>query len=410
MQEIINFLLEQKKFHKPDVIAQVFEFLKLKIDANKVILVAGTNGKGTVCATLQTLLRATGKNVGMFTSPHLVKINERIRYNCADISNADFCEIFSAIYPKIAQFELSYFEYLTVMAVYYFFSVKKVDYTIFEVGLGGTLDSTNAVPHNISVITKLGLDHEDILGAGIKNIAKNKFGIIRNNNSVFHEKFDDEINELVRRVAQEKNANLISSDGYELIVEPGPNFFIKMYEQTYPINLVGERAAENIALAVTIFKNIIGEKDFEKYLPALKRVKWPGRMQKILYGWREIFLSGDHNPQGIQSLIELLKYYEYEKIHFVVGICRDKDHNTMLEKLMAVQNSFLYLTETPEKTRNFDDYGEKWRKIATFNSSDSIVALNYAVSHAYNKDMIVVTGSLYLIGKVLSYLHLQRTY
>lgn len=403
MQEIINFLLEQKKFHKPDVIAQVFEILKLKIDANKVILVAGTNGKGTVCATLQTLLRAAGKNIGMFTSPHLVKINERIKYNCVDISNVDFCEIFSTIYPKIAQFELSYFEYLTVMAAYYFFSVQKVDYAIFEVGLGGTLDSTNAIPHNISVITKLGLDHEDILGAGIKNIAKNKFGIIRNNNSVFHEKFDGEINEFARCVAQERNANLIPSDNYELMVESGPNFFIKMYGRTYPINLVGERAAENIALAVTIFKNIVGEKDFKKYLPALKQIKWPGRMQKILYSGREIFLSGDHNPQGIQSLIELLKYYEYEKIHFVVGICRDKDHNTMLEKLMAVQNSFLYLTETPEKTRNFDDYGKKWEKIATFNSSDPITTLNYAIVHASCKDMIVVTGSLYLVGKISDY-------
>ncbi|MDR2068200.1 MAG: hypothetical protein LBP41_04410 [Holosporaceae bacterium] len=411
-ESVVSSFSNTDKLTYMDYIKKAYAAMDLPIDPSKVIVVAGTNGKGSVCATLQTLLMTAGKNVGFFSSPHLLKINERIKFNGIDISDDDFCSIFSMVHEKISitfqetkDVSLSSFEYLTAMAVYYFFGThgKEIDYAILEVGLGGALDSTNAIPHSTSVIAKLGLDHESILGDSIGEIAADKFGIISPNSSVFHIKFSDAaVNELFERRIHELQCSAIEAYECSMIVDKSkryPTFGIRTPFGDFSMNLQGMRAVENTALAITVFDNLVP--NAAKFLHAISQVRWPGRMEKFRYKNRDIFLSGDHNPQGIESLLEILGHYEFAKIHFVVGICNDKNHEEMLQKLSDLKNAHLYLTETPHKTLPLDRYGEKFLKVARCASTDPPEVFNTAVLAKENDDLLVVTGSLYLVSSIL---------
>ncbi len=400
MREVLSFLEKQGKYHTPNVIKRCLKILDINFPSQKVILVTGTNGKGTTCVTLQTLLIASGKNVGFFSSPHIVKVNERIKFNGIDISDEDFSRIFKIIHEKLSNFCLSFFEYLTLIAAYYFYFEKQIDFAIFEIGLGGTLDATNAIDHDISVITRLGIEHENILGKNLKSIAKNKFGIIRKNNIVFHTKFPKEISAVYLESLIKKNARFFEAPKLTHSVRRNkyPEYYISINDIDYKLNLLGKRAVENTSLAVEIFKYLIP--NYEKYLSALEYVNWPCRMEKIRYKNRDIFLSGDHNPQGVQSLLEILKNFEFENVYFVVGICSDKNSDQMVEILNSIKNSHICLTETPVKTLPVEDYSEKVKSVAEFSSKCPIAVLRQAAEKAKDNDLIVVTGSLYLTGLI----------
>ncbi|MDR1551248.1 MAG: hypothetical protein LBS14_01030 [Holosporaceae bacterium] len=410
MRNVVNYLESKKKPNSVDMVKRALDNLDLEIDPAMVIVVSGTNGKGSTCATLQTLLMASGKNVGFLSSPHLIKINERIKFNGEDISDEDFCEIFNIVHAKVQDFDLSYFEYIMLIAAHYFFRTKSVDFAILEIGLGGTFDAVNAVPHKLSVITKLGIDHESILGNSPLKIAENKFGIISNNNYVFHTKFDNEnVVQLFEKTVKKLQATAVEAYPYVCHVKRSnryPSFYIEMSLGNFRMNLQGERAAENTALAITVFDHLVNNAG--QFLPAIDKVMWPGRMERVTYRNHDVFLSGDHNPQGIQSLLDLLKFYNFENAHFVVGICRDKKYGEMLEKLLHSKSAKLYLTETPEKTLHIDEYDECFLYAAEFISADPVEALNIAIDHAFRSEasgltfrqLVIVTGSLYLVGKI----------
>ncbi|MDR1375744.1 MAG: hypothetical protein LBJ45_02940 [Holosporaceae bacterium] len=411
-EDMVSSLEDPHKLKYMNYIKKAYAAMDLNIDPSKVIVVAGTNGKGSVCATLQTLLMAAGKNVGFFSSPHFLKVNERIKFNGKDISDDDFCRVFLAVRKKVTtsceeaeDLTLSFFEYITAMAVYYFFDTHRenIDYAILEVGLGGALDSTNAIPHATSVIAKLGLDHESVLGRNLPEIAVNKFGIIAPRNNVFHMKFDSaEVSLLFEKCIRELHCNAIEAHACSMLIDKSkkyPTFGIRTPFGDFPMNMQGMRAVENTALAITVFDNL--EPNAAKFLSAVKNVNWPGRMEKIHHKNRDIFLSGDHNPQGIESLLEILSHYKFREIHFVVGICSDKNHLKMLQKLMTLKNSHLYLTETPLKTLPLKCYDKNFLELAQFASPNPLEAFNAAVLNAKSDDLLVVTGSLYLISRIL---------
>lgn len=400
MKEILSFLEKQNEYHTPDEVKKGLEVLGINLPPGKVILVTGTNGKGTTCATLQTLLVASGKNVGFFSSPHIIRINERIKYNGVDISGEDFCRIFRIIHEKVAGFHFSFFEYLTLIAAYYFYFEKQIDFAIFEIGLGGTQDATNAIDHDVSVITRLGIEHEDVLGKGLISIAENKFGIIRRNNKVFHTRFPKEISAVYSKYLSENNTRFFEAQKPDYFVQKNiyPEYFIKIDNRSYKLNLLGERAVENTSLAIEIFKYLVP--NYEKYLSALQNVNWPCRMEKVQYKNRDVFLSGDHNPQGIQSSIEILKHFEFKNIHFIVGTCFDKDSDKMIKILSSIKNSHIYLTETPVKTLATKNYSEFIRSISEYSSQNPVEVLDKVIKESADDDMILVTGSLYLTGLI----------
>lgn len=400
MKEVLSFLEKQNKYHTPEEIKKGLSVLNINLPSEKMILVAGTNGKGTTCATLQTLLVDAGKNVGFFSSPHILKINERIKYNGIDISEEDFCRIFKIIHQKVASFHFSFFEYLTLIAAYYFYFEKQIDFAIFEIGLGGTLDATNAIDHDISVITRLGIEHEDVLGKGLLSIAENKFGIIRKNNVVFHTKFPREIADIYFKYLSEKNVRFFEAPKLNYLVQKNidPEYFIEINNRNYKLNLPGKRAVENTSLAIEIFKYLVP--NYEKYISVLQNVNWPCRMEKVQHRGRDIFLSGDHNPQGIKSLLEILEHFEFKNIHFIVGTCFDKDSDEMVRILNSVKNSHIYLTETPIKTLSIENYSEFAKFTSEYSSKNPIETLDHVTKKSTNDDLILVTGSLYLTGLI----------
>jgi dihydrofolate synthase / folylpolyglutamate synthase len=379
LEKIRSAVVEKKWFHH--------------LNPKKIITVAGTNGKGTTCAALEALLLSANQKVGLYTSPHLIQTTERIRINGVDISEADFVEVFLKNKQFIEKHQLSHFEALTLMAADYFFS-QDLDYVIFEVGLGGTFDATNIFPNFYSVITKLGLDHQNILGQTIQDIAQNKFGIVKPDTVVVHHKLPPEVD-----VLKNTNATWFQAKAFQSVFENN-QWFIETFWGKAEINLAGYRSAENAATALTVF-NILGF-DPKKYLMALNQIRWPGRMQKI--SWPNIsapvYLSGDHNPQGMQSLIEILKNYQWKTLHLIVGVGQDKSCDEMFQKLFdSLSNIKLYLTVTPFKGRSLADYPD-WVATKSIYQNENIIKILNSLQ-VNQDDIVLVTGSLYLVGEVL---------
>jgi dihydrofolate synthase / folylpolyglutamate synthase len=366
------------------------------LDPKKIITIAGTNGKGTTCAVLEALLLSANQKVGLYTSPHLIQTTERIRTNGVDISEADFVKLFLNNKDLIEKHELSHFEALTLMAADYFFS-QDLNYVIFEVGLGGAFDATNIFPNYYSVITKLGMDHQNILGDTIQDIAKNKFGIIKSDSIVVHHELPAEVIEL-----KNKNATWIQAKPFKSEFKDN-QWFIGAVWGTAEINLQGARSAENAATALTLFENL--GFDPKKQLSALNQIRWSGRMQKI--NWpnmkASVYLSGDHNPQGVKSLTEILKNYQWDTLHLIVGIGQDKSCDEMFQELLNIPNIKLYLTVTPFKGRTLVEYPD-WVVVKSVVQNESVLnILNELQTH--QNDIVLVTGSLYLVGEVLKNLN-----
>lgn len=377
------------------------------IDPNKVVVVAGTNGKGTTCAALESLLLDAKQKVGFYSSPHLVSTTERIRLNGKSISEENFVKVFEQCSELIKKCSLSHFEALTFMAGHYFFSPEwsnNPDVVIFEVGLGGTYDATNAFPHKFCGITKLGLDHTNILGNDIIEIAKNKFGIITKKSIVVHHRLPDEVIDLKNKVQKETNCNWVTAEPYNLTVKQVngiPHYFMTYNDKKFEINIPGGRAAENIMTAICLFQ-VLGF-DSDEHFKALNKISWNGRMQKIQLAEIKcpVYLSGDHNEQGVDSLLSILKDFAWKRLHLVVGIGVDKDADVMLKKMSALSNVQLYLTETPFKGRKVAEYPEPYKQQAFFSHAQIKPVISRISEVAEADDLVLITGSLYLVGEVL---------
>lgn len=379
------------------------------LDANKIIVVAGTNGKGSTSAALEALLLDADQCVGFYSSPHLVSTTERIRVNGRPISEEQFVQLYQNCESLIKSCELSHFEALTLMMGDFFFNSKwnqHLDYAILEVGLGGLFDATNAFPHKFNVITKLGLDHVNILGNTLTEIAKNKFGVVGKKSIVVHQPLQEELHDLKMQYQKETNSNWVEVPKVQWEVKKNqlePKYIVHYESEKFEINLLGERAVENVMTAITAFE-VLG------FLPtghtkALSKINWQGRMQKS--GWPSIkcpvYLSGDHNQQGVDSLIQILKDFNYQNLHLVVGIGVDKDAESMFQALLNLENVKLYLTETPFKGRKIGEYSSAVAAKSVYQSHDLKEVLESVGKSASEADLCVVTGSLYLVGQFLSY-------
>ena len=332
------------------------------------IHVAGTNGKGSVCAMLSAILQNAGYKVGLFTSPHLESYCERIRVNGENISETEFAEIINLL----NKFEIpaTEFEILTAAAFAYF-AKSEVDIAVIEVGLGGTWDSTNIITPKISVITNIALDHENILG-DLKNIALNKAGIIKKNIPIVTAATGEPL-EIIRDVADKNNSPLYA------IKKPAD---IK-------INLFGEYQKINAAIAIQTAK-LLNISD-DNIRAGLENVQWAGRFEII----DDIIIDGAHNPHGALALRESLdKNFPAGKRFFIFGALADKNKN------LFRADDFVIATEPissrAESVENLCD------KLNDFNIS-CVAEKNIllAVDKLKNFDGVkIVAGSLYLIGEV----------
>lgn len=384
-----------------------------RIRPDRVIVVAGTNGKGTVAKTLETLFLSRGESVGLYTSPHIESTTERIRVNGEAVSESEFVSIFSEVAQLLGDLVLSHFEMLTAMAAYRFFSTNDINYSggldwaIFEVGMGGIWDATNAIPHANSVITSLGIDHARFLGNDLVSIAKNKFGIVGRHNRVFYLPFQDPgVRALKESVQRETESVWKESYKYDYSVDYSsafPKWLLHIGDTIVPLQMQGQRGIVNISLALTIFTDL-GFSPTPDTHRALAQMIWPCRMQRVqLNGGlgKSLFLSGDHNPQGMQSLVEIINHYTNTKrIKFVIGLGEGKDVSEVWNILQQVkQEKEFYFTESPFRGMPMEQYGEYLKK-SHGNDSKYMALLRRLEEDLEEDEIIVVTGSLYLVSAI----------
>ncbi|MBS3096912.1 bifunctional folylpolyglutamate synthase/dihydrofolate synthase, partial [Candidatus Woesearchaeota archaeon] len=359
----------------------------------KCIHVAGTNGKGSVCAMIFCILKEAGYKVGLYTSPHLKRFNERIRVNGHFITDKEIVEYFLKVKPFITN--QSFFEITTAMA-FLNFREKNVDFAVLEVGLGGRLDATNVAVPLVSAITNIGIEHTELLGKTIEKIAFEKAGIIKNNVPVVTGAKGRAL-EVIKKIARQRNA---------------PLFLAKKYKNIKFGYLNGNFQQKNKDIALTtinIFKKYNQIKiNGKQIMNGIKKTKWQGRLEFVS---KNVLVDCAHNPSGFAVLKKELSIIKKQKniknFIFVVGMQNDKDIPIMLKTIKPLISTIIFTKSKNEKAAKPEDLLKNFNKL---NQNKQIQikiienpkkALKYAKKISGKKDLIVVTGSIYLVGEVV---------
>lgn len=397
-------------------IRKVMEAFDNPQDKIKVIHVAGTNGKGSTAKMLANVLSKKIK-CGIFTSPYMVRINEEISINGVDISDEDFCDLMDRIRPVAEKcdeegYHITYFEFLTAM-VYLYFYEEKVDVAVIEVGLGGSLDSTNIIKSPLaSVICSISMDHMNVLGSTIEEIASNKAGIIKKNRPVFvYPQTSDKAFDIIKEKAREEDSELFTFEKDEIkikeISNKGNIFDFQTYKDIHT-SLRGKHQIYNASLALMVldyFKDDfnLSEEDIKD---GIKETYNPGRLDLVRTNPR-VLLDGSHNKESIDALLESLKNFEYEKLIVGFSILKDKDHKDIIRDIACLSDKLIitYIDENPRAL----DTKEIENEASDFASDIVIIednkeAYEYSLKQAGEKDLILWCGSLYLVGKILSFI------
>lgn len=397
-------------------ITRVMEAFDNPQDKIKVIHVAGTNGKGS---TAKMLANALSKNLkcGIFTSPYMIRINEEISINGVDISDEDFCDLMDRIRPVAEKcdeegYHITYFEFLTAM-VYLYFYEQNVDVAVIEVGLGGSLDSTNIIKNPLtSVICSISMDHMNVLGSTIEEIAANKAGIIKKNRPVFvYPQTSDKAFEVIKEKAKAEDSELFTFNKNEIkikeISNKGNIFDFKSYKDIQT-TLRGKHQIYNASLALMVldyFKDDfnLSEEDIKD---GIKETYNPGRLDLVSTNPR-VLLDGSHNKESIAALLESLKNFDYDKLIVGFSILKDKDHKDIISDIASLSDK-LIITYIDENPRALDT--KEIEKEASDFASDIVIiednkkAYEYSLKQAGEKDLVLWCGSLYLVGKILSFI------
>lgn len=380
----------------------------------KFIHVAGTNGKGSFCSMLSSVLTAAGYKTGLYTSPYIVEFNERMRIDGKNIENDVLAEITERVRPiadsmtdKPTEFEL-----ITAIAFLYF-AESGCDAVVLEAGMGGRLDSTNVIraPY-LSVITGIALDHVDYLGDTVEKIAAEKAGIIKDKAPVLYGGLDESAGAVIRETALERGSEFYGMDYSDIksltSTLDGTDFDYRSHTGMH-ISLLGLYQPRNAVLvlrAVDILREG-GLKIPEDAVKAgLMAARWPARFEIISHDPLIIF-DGAHNPQGIESAVESIKhYFGEEKVLVLTGVLRDKDHKYIAAKLSEVaQRAF---TITPENPRALageayaEELSEEGVSAEAYPSIEAALTAAKAVATAEGKPLVCL-GSLYTYQDIIRY-------
>ncbi len=374
----------------------------------KVIIVTGTNGKGSVTTYLASILKEAGYKTGSYFSPHLKKYNERIKINGKKISDSDLEEYSQEVIEYINQGNtITLFEALTAIA-YRYFAENNVEYAVMEVGMGGRFDAVNIAKEEIAVITNIGLEHTEHLGETEEKIAFEKAGIIKKGIAITG--VEGKALEVIKKEAERgkglrvlgedfKIENIIASDKETIFDYSGKKSYKKL-----KIRLLGSYQAKNAALAIKAAEEIgIEEYGIRK---GLENANIRGRME-IIGTAPTILIDGAHNPHGINALVENLKLFKYERLILVFGVMKNKNWKEMLTKI-SKNASIIVLNKTknekervldPEEIRRFLEENRFSGKIKVI--PDVKKSLAYAKTLANETDLILVCGSIYMISELV---------
>ncbi len=383
-KETLKYINDTPKFSKilgNDDLKKLLVNLGNPQDKLQFIHVAGTNGKGSVSAMLASILRASGKVCGLYTSPFIEVFNERISINGENISDNDLARIATRVKHEIDTLgvEISVFAQITAMAFLYF-AEKECDIVVLETGLGGRLDATNVIATpKLAIITKIGLDHTEYLGDTIEKIAEEKCGIIKAGTKV------------ITTCNQEKSVlsvieNICKSSNVPL--------FVAQQAYDYSLSLSGEYQKENAGIAVCGAK-ALGILD-EHIKTGLANTKWIARFE---YLKDNLILDGGHNPDGVRALISSLKVLD-KPVTFVVAMMQDKDVEETSALIREFAKNVIVTQVKMPRCMPAEELASLFPDCAV--EKDSILAVKKVISKTPDDELICVCGSLYLAGEIRS--------
>ncbi len=373
--------------------------------------VAGTNGKGSTCALVEAVLREDGYRVGLYTSPHLVRFNERIRLGGEEISDALLGRRLLEVLQRAPTAEaLTYFELGTLVAFWHF-AEEGVDFAVLETGLGGRLDATSTCLPRATAVTALGLDHTELLGDTLPAIAREKAGIFRSGVPAVVARQPTEAAEVLRAEAARVGAPLLQEGVDFALALEGGQLVYRHGQRRLPVvlGLAGEHQRQNAALALAlldVLEDAGAALSDGARTAGLRDVRWPGRLEEVP-GTPLLLLDGAHNPSGVEALRRALDTtYAGRRIHLVFGAVREKDVGAMLRRLLpAMASCTLTPLETPRSLEPSGYVAEARRFCAEVHVAASAVeALDAARARAAKADVVLVAGSLYLVGAVKAHL------
>ncbi|HEX5150132.1 MAG TPA: folylpolyglutamate synthase/dihydrofolate synthase family protein [Parafilimonas sp.] len=383
----------------------------------KCVHIAGTNGKGSVSHMLAAVLQTAGYKTGLYTSPHLKDFRERIRVNGEECSKDFVIEFTKKIIPAIEKLQPSFFE-LTVAMAFEYFAQQQVDIAVIETGLGGRLDSTNIIMPELSVITNIGYDHMNLLGNTLEKIAYEKAGIIKKNIPVIIGESINETRNVFQSSAKEKDAPLTFAQD---------NFYVQDFSykhmqlkaevvdkkkdehHIYSLDLPGVYQIKNI---ITVLETIhqlrlknwkIKQHDVDAGLKKVKQLTaLHGRWEKIK-DEPAVIVDVAHNVDGIKQLTEQLELVSYDELHIIIGFVKDKDVLNILPLLPKIANYYFTKAQIP-RAMNENDLAELAMQDGLHGKTFKEVnlALKEALTHAGKNDLILICGSVFLVGEVIA--------
>jgi dihydrofolate synthase/folylpolyglutamate synthase len=383
----------------------------------RAIRVAGTNGKGSVCAFLAQILHEAGFRVGLFTSPHLVHPEERIRINDREISPHEFQEEFERIWAAITELygranaqHARFFEVLTLMALDYF-RRERVDWAVIECGVGARTDATRVIAAPVAVLTNVELDHRESLGDTIAQIAFHKAAVVAEGGVLITAESKPEALREIERECHLKNAQLIQLDLSGLTAHThswdGQRFRWRDWEDL-EISLLGSHQLSNAVLALEAAR-ALGEPALteETIRTGLARARWPGRMELIQKN-PHVMLDGAKNPAGMRALRTALALLPYERAFLVLGISDRKDAEAMIREIAPIAQEVI-VTRAAFRGLDPEYVASVVRRcgVPCEVVTPPPLALEAALRRAHKDDLICVTGSLFVVGEVRAWWHEQ---
>lgn len=408
VDQVIKRIYSLPKLHPKNDLSYIRRILKQlnnPQDNVKTIHVTGTNGKGSTSYYLSNLLQKAGQKTGLFVSPYIYEFNERIQLNGKNISNNDLIKIANEIETAIEtlkkddpNFSLVTFEYEVALA-FQFFAQENCDYAVIEVGIGGEHDKTNVIIPEVSVITTIGLDHEKIIGPTLKDIAEEKSGVIKSNKPVVLGNVPQNVLEILLNKAQSENSKsfLLGRD-FQIKIMPDVieyqdsknlyNFALRPLVEAYDIGVAVQ--------AIQLLQLDLDRKEIEE---AINETRIPGRYD-VIQTSPEIIVDGAHNLQAMENLLNLVRKKKKGQIYVLLGMMKDKDLGPVT-KLFKDEKVTLTRIDYPRAAR-LEDFPKEAQKEFEYKEN-----FEEAYTSLKNKlqadDMLLVTGSFYLVGAVLNY-------
>ncbi len=422
-QEAINFIDDKNKYGSRlglDSIKKLLSLLNNPHHNLKYIHVAGTNGKGSTCAYLASCLMEAGYKTGLYTSPHLERFTERIQINGKEITEEEVATLTEKV--KTACDEMmrlgfehpTTFEIITAIGFLYFYE-KNVDIVVLEVGLGGKGDATNAIESSLaSVITTISYDHMEVLGNTLEEIAIQKAGIIKDNGIVISYPKSKEPQESIKKIATQKNAvfvkvpienvniKYLSDDGSIFDFEYNDHFI-----ENIRTNLIGEHQIYNATTAITTLLTLndsgLIKISIDDIKNGIEKTEWHGRIE-LLRHKPKFIIDGAHNLEGVENLVKALENFKFDRLILGIAILKDKDFDHMLSLLVPMADVIIATEANTDRKLDAERMKEQIEKIWT--KEEVIVekhiqnAVERALIIANENDLILFTGSLYMIGEV----------